>query len=186
MKRFLTPAEAGELVADLNRASYRPCTCQFGLCRRKGHQPQPANCGHPGVYGSTPSGLTYCHREECFDLAGIASAMKSLAKKAQPAVTPVEVRSVARFEVPGLVPLVAGIPALPARSGVEAEVVLADGSRQRLSRLDGEARWTVDGAWPPRSSFPQFWNGRGSRCTALVRASSEVAAALDAAWEGSR
>lgn len=62
-----------------------------------------------------------------------------------------------------------------------ATVELGDGVRVgdeiRVSRYDGESSWIVDGQWKGESVFPIFWNGEGSRCTALVTLSDAVVAA---------
>ena len=52
-----------------------PCTCATGECSRPGHVPQPADCGHPGVFahvrvharkGSRPVHFrSVCHRDAC-------------------------------------------------------------------------------------------------------------------------
>lgn len=55
-----------------------PCTCADGHCARRGHLPQAAHCGHPGIKGTTPTGLTYCHRDDCRERAALASAILAL------------------------------------------------------------------------------------------------------------
>ncbi len=49
-----------------------PCTCAMGECKRNGHRPMPADCGHPGVFthvriivrGGTAA-RSVCHRDAC-------------------------------------------------------------------------------------------------------------------------
>lgn len=57
------------------------CTCNTGTCSRLGHVPQPAQCGHPGVYGHAGR-LSHCHRDECRDAAQIACGILALTSKA--------------------------------------------------------------------------------------------------------
>lgn len=87
--------------------------------------------------------------------------------------------SSARFEQDPVRALAVGIT-LAGKSGIEARVQLADGTILAVSQLDGETGWIVDGRWAPGRSFPIFWNGRGSRCTMLVRADADVTALLGA------
>lgn len=67
---------------------------------------------------------------------------------------------------------------LGGKAGWAAKVTMADGTVQRVSRLHSEDRWVVDGEWAAGRSFPRFWNGEASRCTALLAATPEVEAAL--------
>ena len=85
-----------------------------------------------------------------------------------------------RREVPA-VPLVAGIPALPTKSGWDAIVVLPGDIRLGLSQLDGEdkGRWIIDSL--STGACPTFMNGWGARFGALVVAPPEVASALSTA-----
>ncbi len=56
-----------------NPDAYPACTCAAGECARRGHVPQPAACGHPGVFAHVPipgkgykGGLrSVCHRDAC-------------------------------------------------------------------------------------------------------------------------
>jgi hypothetical protein len=67
---------------------------------------------------------------------------------------------------------------IPGRSGYDAKVTVS-GATLHLSRLAGEAGWTVDAYIPAGTAMPRFMNGWGSRCTRLVPAPAEVAALLD-------
>lgn len=97
------------------------------------------------------------------------------------ATTPVTVSEVHAFSRGSSVALALGGVEIPGRTGVAAKVTFADGSYQRVSRIAGDDRWIVDGAWASGSCWPRFWNGEGSRCTLLQVATDDVAAALAAA-----
>lgn len=50
------------------------CTCALGECPRRGHIPQPADCGHPGVFAHVGLGpgrgfRSVCHRLACRQVA---------------------------------------------------------------------------------------------------------------------
>lgn len=45
-----------------------PCTCATGTCARRGHVPQLANCGHPGVFRHVGR-RSVCTRPSCHDVA---------------------------------------------------------------------------------------------------------------------
>lgn len=77
-------AEIADLVAAYvgrtQRAEGRPvlhCTCETGTCSRTGHVPQPAQCGHPGIFGHAGR-LSHCHRDACRDAAQIAAGIIGL------------------------------------------------------------------------------------------------------------
>lgn len=59
---------------------YRACTCALGECKRAGHRPERAACGHPGFFGFAGS-LSYCHRPECKEAAQVASAILALTRE---------------------------------------------------------------------------------------------------------
>lgn len=87
MRPLLTEAQAATAIERAKAEAPRdcpPCTCALGRCLRSSHHPLPAGCGHPGVYGTTETGLTYCFRPDCFDSAGIASAIRALTRKTAP------------------------------------------------------------------------------------------------------
>lgn len=50
-------------------SAYLSCTCATGRCARTGHVPQPAQCGHPGVFGHV-NGRSVCQRPTCAAVAG--------------------------------------------------------------------------------------------------------------------
>lgn len=83
--------------------------------------------------------------------------------------------------------LAAGFVRTVEKSGYEAVVAL-DGVRGngqvvpgfmtlRVSKLDGESRWTVDGEFV--GSMPRFYNGWGARFCRTLWASSDICDALD-------
>lgn len=66
------------------------------------------------------------------------------------------------------------------KGGMAAKIErFSDGVTFRVSKLDGETVWHVDGIWEKGCSFPKFWNGEGSRCTAPWIAPIDVATHLD-------
>lgn len=85
---------------------------------------------------------------------------------------------VERVEQPAVEALALGTT-IPGKAGWVATIELADGSKLVADKVDGETRWLVNGAWAPGSSFPKFWNGNLSRCTAPIVLDAELTAAVE-------
>lgn len=83
------------------------------------------------------------------------------------------------FDERGEVALALGGVTMRRRGGVAAKVTFADGSVWRVSKLTTDADWIIDGEWAAGRSFPIYWNGRGSRCTRLVRVIGDLVGSLD-------
>lgn len=64
--------------------------------------------------------------------------------------------------------------------GMDVRLVLSDGTRLNVSRLNGEDGWTVDATFKA-NGFPVHANGFGNRMCRAKVLTSEPASALDAA-----
>lgn len=73
---------------------------------------------------------------------------------------------------------IAAIIAKP--EGHDVRLVLADGTRLNVSRLWGEAEWTVDATFRA-NGFPVHVNGFGNRCGRTKVLVTSVAIAIEAA-----
>lgn len=87
------------------------------------------------------------------------------------------ISKVERIDTADEIALAFGGRTIPGRHGWVVTVEMSDGARQIVSRVDGDSRWIVDGVWPAGRTFPRFWNGAMSRCTALQPAVRRVAEA---------
>lgn len=70
----------------------------------------------------------------------------------------------------------------PAKVGWYGKVDTADGTHLEVSKLDGEAIWTVDALWV--GNLPRWANGYGARYLMTHPVNPTIAAQLDAALQG--